>query len=241
VTRALARLACGALVAMLAVGGSAGATAAAATSNPKDVARAGVLRRSDFPAGWEQHPRQSSSDNELDNRAAKITSCKPFLAFTKANKKNPRATSPNFDLDQADVNNTVSVFPSATKATAAMQTFTDTRLPGCLEKLYAAESTAQLAKTKKVAKQLQSVKVDIARLDGVQLGAEAIAYQGTVKVTLKDGTLTTIGLAVIAVRVDDAVAAYSYTADTDISAALQPAIVSSVSRLQHATAATSTT
>jgi hypothetical protein len=42
------------------------------------------------------------------------------------------------------------------------------------------------------------------------------------------------------VRVGEAIAGYSYTADTDISAALQPAIVSSVSRLHAATTAAST-
>jgi hypothetical protein len=240
VTRAFARFACGTLVAVLAVGASAGAAASAATSSPTQVAQAGVLRRSDFPAGWKQSPRQSSSDNELDQRAAKIASCKPFLAFSKANKKNPRAKSPNFDLQQAHVSNAVSVYPSAAKATAAMQSFTDARLPDCLDKLFAAEFSAQLAKDKQVKQQLKSVKVDIGPLAGVQIGDEAAAYEGTVDVGLKDGTVTTIGLAVIAVRVDNAIASYSYTADTDISTALQPAIVSSVSRLQGATAAAPT-
>jgi hypothetical protein len=240
VTRVPARFACGALAAVLALGASAGA-ASAATSGPAQVARAGVLRRSDFPAGWKQNPRPSSTDDELDQLAAKIAGCKPFLAFSQANKKNPRAKSPDFDLQQAHVNNSVSVFPSAAKATAAMRTFNDARLPDCLKQLFSAEFRSQLAKNKQVAKQLKSVKVAIGRLDGLQIGNEAAAYEGTVDVGLKDGTVTTIGLAVIAVRVDDAIAGYSYTADTDISTALQPAIVLSVSRLQSATAAASAT
>ncbi|MDQ1430301.1 MAG: hypothetical protein QOF40_903, partial [Actinomycetota bacterium] len=143
----------------------------------------------------------------------------------------------DFDLQQSHVNNAVSVYPSVAKATAAMQRFTDPRLPDCLDQIYSAEFKAQLAKNKQVSKQLRSLDVKIGRLDGVQIGNEAAAYEGTVNVSLKDGTVTTIGLAVIAVRVDRALVRYSYTADTDISTALQPAIVSSVSRLQRATTA----
>ncbi len=239
---ALARFARGTLVVALVIGATSGAAASGATTaNAKQVAQAGLLRLSDFPTGWKQSPRESSSDKELDARAAKIASCKPFLAFGKANKKNPRVKSPNFDLHQAHVTNAVSVYPSAAKATVAMRSFTDARLPDCFKQLFSAEFKTQLVKDKHVAKQLKSVKVDVGRLDGVQIGDEAIVYQGTVEVGLKDGTVTTIGLAIIAVRVDNAIAGYSYTADTDISAALQPAIVSSVSRLRDATAAASAT
>ena len=234
-TRALARFACGTLAVALAIG----ATSGAAASNAKTVAQAGVLRLSDFPTGWKQSRRASSSDKELDALAAEIASCKPFLAFGRANKKNPRVKSPNFDLHQAHVTNAVSVYPSAAKATVAMRSFTDARLPDCFKQLFSAEFKAQLVKDKQVARQLRSVKVNIGRLDGVQIGNEAAAYKGTVDVGLKDGTVTSIGVAFIAVRVDGAIAGYSYTADTDISAALQPAIVSSISRLQDATASAS--
>lgn len=239
---ALARFARGTLVVALVIGATSGAAASGATTaNAKQVAQAGLLRLSDFPTGWKQSPRESSSDKELDARAAKIASCTAFLAVSKANKKNPRATSPAFDQAQAHVTNTVSVYPSAAKATVTMHTFADAKLPDCLDKLFSAEFKAQLAEKPQVAKQLGSVKADVGRLDGVEIGDEAVAYEGTIDVGLKDGTVTTIGLAIIAVRVDNAIAAYSYTADTDISAALQPAIVSSVSRLQDATAAASAT
>jgi hypothetical protein len=67
VTRALARFACGTLAVVLAIGATSGAAASGATTaNAKQVAQAGVLRRSDFPTGWEQSPRESSSDKELD-------------------------------------------------------------------------------------------------------------------------------------------------------------------------------
>ncbi len=196
-----------------------------------------MLRSSDFPAGWKQSPRASTTDAQLDAAAAKIKSCKPFLVFSRANRRNPRAKSPNFDLDQSNVTNTVSVFPSAVKATAAMKTFADARYPTCLDKLFRTVFKVQLRKDPKVGKRLASVKVRIHRLAGVAIGDEAVAYEGTAAVGLDDGTVQTIGLGAIAVRVDDTLAGYAYSADADISGALQPAIVSSVSRLRDAVSA----
>ncbi len=234
VNRALARVAVGALVAL---GASAGAATAAAPSTQQEIAKAGVLRISDFPTDWKQSKRAASADDALGARAAKVPSCKPFLGYSTASTKNLRAKSPGFDLGQAHVDNTVSIYSSAAKATAAMQTFDDPQVPKCLDDLFSLGFDAQLAKDKKTAKLLQSVKVDIGKLDGVEIGDQAAAYQGTASVTLKDGTVTTFGLALIPIRVGNAIATYTYSADSDISAPLQPAIVSSVSRLKAATTA----
>ena len=57
---------------------------------------------------------------------------------------------------------------------------------------------------------------------------------GAIDVRPKNGTTQTIGLGVVAVRAGRALAGYLYTFDQDISAALQPAIVASVTRLQRA-------
>jgi hypothetical protein len=235
----LARFLGGVIVVALAVGASAGVGAAASTSGGQQIAHAGVVQLSDFPTGWQQSARGSTSDAQLDAAAAKIPSCKPFLAFSKANKQNPRAKSPNFNLAQSNVTNTVSVYPSAAKGTAAMRTFASPKMPGCLEKIFSSAFKAQLVKDKTVAKQLESVKVDISLLSGVQIGDEAVAYEGKVDVAMKDGTVQTIGLGAISVRVGNALSGYAYTSDTDISSALQPAIVSSVTRLQDATASAS--
>jgi hypothetical protein len=213
------------------------AHAANATSrkpSDKEVARAGVLVLSDFPDAWTQSKRSDSSDDELDAAATKIKACVPFLAFSKANKRNPRATSPNFDHEHSNVTNAVSVYPSTAKAVAAMRVFADARLPKCLERLFSGVFNAQLAKKKSLAKQIRSVTTHIAPVDGVRIGDQAVVYQGTVDVALKNGTSQRIGLGVLTVRVGDALAGYSYTADADISAALQPAIVASVDRLQTA-------
>jgi hypothetical protein len=210
-------------------------SAASAATSARDRAKAGVLVRSDFPTGWTQHKRARSSDTKLDAAAAKIATCKPFVAFSKDNTSNPSDESADFEQKQASVTNKVSVYPSTTKAVAAMSTFSDGRLPTCLEKLFTGVFKAQL--TKSVAKQVASVSTKIAPITGVRIGDQAMVYQGTVDVGLKNGTAQTVGIGFLSVRVGDAIVGYSYTSDTDISAALQPAIVKSVKRLQDAQSA----
>ena len=230
-----------ALMSAVALGVATTPAHAAKTSSKvsdKQVAQAGVLVRSDFPDGWTQGKRSDSSDAQLDAAAAKIKACAPFLAFSKANKRTPHATSPNFDDAQSNVTNAVSVYPSTAKAVAAMRLFGNARLPKCLERLFSGVFDAQLAKKRSLAKQIRSVTTHIALVDGVRIGDQVTVYEGTVDVALKDGTSQRIGLGVLAVRVGDALVRYSYTADTDISSALQPAIVASVDRVEKAESAT---
>jgi hypothetical protein len=117
-----------------------------------------------------------------------------------------------------------------------MRTFSHTRVPSCLERVDTAAFEAELAKDEEAAKELRSVRASIVPVEGVTIGDEAVVYEGTVRVAWRDGTSETVGLGVVAVRVDDAIAGYSYTSDSDISAVLQPAIVSSIERLEDAQA-----
>jgi hypothetical protein len=224
----------GALAATLGVTGAS--AAAAASASDAQLGRAGVLVASDFPAGWTESKRAKSSDTALDAAAAKIASCKPFVAFSKANRKYRRAQSANFDLASSTVTNAVSVYPSAAKAAAVITTFTDERMPACLEKLFDASYQAQLKQNPKTAKTVTSVHTSIAGVPDVHIGDQSIAYQGTVDIGLTDGTTQTVGLGFAAARVGQALAGYSWTSDADISAALQPAIVKSAGRLQAAQA-----
>jgi hypothetical protein len=223
------------LLAAVALPGSA-ASPAASTAD-QTLAKSGVLVQSDFPAGWTSSTRGQTSDKALDAAAAKVAACKPFLAFSRANRKNPRAKSPNFGHAQSNVTNSVSVYPSAAKATAAMRTFADPRLPDCFDALFRSVFTQQLKKTSSKADEIASVDTSIAPVSDVRLGDEAVAYQGTVDVEMKDGTSESIGLGVLSARAGKAVTGYSWTSDVDISAALQPAIVKSVARLQDAQSA----
>ena len=228
------RVAVAAAVATLATLVLAAAPATAGTSADQQLARAGVLRSSDFPAEWKQTKRASESHDPVPQRAAAIANCKPFARFIADNRKHPHARSPAFDLQQSSVSNTVSVYPTTAQATSSLGRFRDARVPKCLDQVFTAVLRAQLLKDKNVAKRLGSVTTDVALETGVRIGDDVVVYQGTTDVRLKNGTAQTIGLGFVAVRVGTALAGYSYTSDTDISAALQPAIISSVARLQQA-------
>ena len=222
------------VAALFATAAGATTTTTAGTSTDEQLARTGVLQQTDFPAGWQQTARGPTSDTELDAQAAKIPSCKPFRTFSATNRRQPRAKSENFDQGQSSVTNTVSVFPSTDRAVAAIATFRDARITGCLERLFTAIYRKELEKEPKTAKQLKSITTNLGRQDAIRLGDAAVVYQGTVEVSLKNGAKQTVGLGLVAVRAGRALAGYSYTFDQDISAALQPAIVASVTRLQRA-------
>jgi hypothetical protein len=211
------------------------ATAAAATS-ARDRAKAGVLVLADFPSGWTQHQQAKISDAKVIVLASKIVQCKPFVEFSKANRASPRVESPDFEQGQASVSNRVTVYPSTAKATTAMDTVSDGRLPACFEKLYTAETKVELAKSKN-ATRVVSISAKIAPVPGVRIGDQVVVYQGAVDVGLKNGTSQATDVGYLWVRVGDAVGSYLYLSNTDISAALQPAIVKSVKRLQDAQSA----
>ena len=217
--------------------GALAAPGAGAATTDKQIARAGVLVQTDFPEGWTTSARAKTPDAVLDAAAARIVSCKPFVAYSKANKKSPRAKSPNFDHAQSNVTNAVSVFPSEAKAKATIRMFSDSRMPDCLQKLFNTLYGQQLRKDERTADKVTTVTTSIAEVPDVRVGDEAVAYQGTVDVGFKDGSTQTIGIGFAATRVGHALAGYSWTSDADISATLQPAIVKSVSRLHDAQSA----
>jgi hypothetical protein len=206
----------------------------AAASSDQKMARAGVLVKSDFPSGWKSSTRGLSSDAALDTAATQVESCQPFLAFSKANKKTPRATSPNFGHGQSNVTNAVGVYPSTAKAVDAVRTLSDSRVPDCFERIYSSITEQQLAKNSKYADRIVSVNTSVDPVTDLRIGDEAVAYQGKINVAFKDGSTQGTGVGIAWARVGDAVVGYSWTSDTDISAALQPAIVKSASRLRRA-------
>jgi hypothetical protein len=216
--------------------GAAAPAMAASSGARREIARAGVLVPSDFPATWTQTARTPSSDAALDAAAAKVASCRAFRAFSAANRRNPRAKSKTFEHAHSDVTNTVSVYATAPAAANAIHTFSDTRIPACLETLFRTEFREQLDRGSTKG-DVSSIAVSIAAVPGLRIGDDAVAYQGPVAVQLRNGSRQTIDLGIAAVRVGEAVSGYSWTSDVDISQALQPAIVASVARLQRAQSA----
>jgi hypothetical protein len=82
---------------------------------------------------------------------------------------------------------------------------------------------------------VKGVKVTIEQQPITGLGDDSVIYEGNALVTLKDGTTQQLGLGNAAVQVGRAVSDFTYTTtDADLTEILQPAIESSVARLQTA-------
>jgi hypothetical protein len=205
----------------------AGAASTSGTSD-KQIATAGILVSSDFPATYTQAPRDASSDAKTLKRAAKLPSCKKLVAFMTVVKDNTEVKSDEFNQGQTQIDNTVTVFPTEAKAKAAVDAYSATGLPACLGQLVG-----------KIAQQNGGkAKADIKKRNDVSAGDQSVAYEGPVAVTESNGSTATLGFGNLAIRIGRAVAVYSYNhdANTDISADLKSAIENSGGRLQAAVA-----
>ena len=193
-----------------------------------------------LPRRVDGEQRASSTDDAaIDAQAAKIASCKRSSAFSKANKKNPRAKSPTSTGERRASTNTVSVFPSTAKASAAMPTFADTRVPAL------SRAAVQCSCSRPVGEGQEGVEATGVGEDRHRAGSPACRSATRRSSTRARSTSASrtarprpSGSRSSRCASPTPSTAYSYTANTDISAALQPAIVASVSRLGAATSST---
>ncbi len=219
----------GAAVVLALVTPAAGA-ASTGSATDKQIATAGVLVASDFPATYVQSARDSSSDAKTDKQARKLAACKKVVAFKKAVEQNTEVKSDEFNDGQTQIDNTVTVFPTAAKAKAAVNSYAATGVPACFRQLLG--KLAQQAGGKATA--------DIKKVQDVTAGDQALAYEGPVQITESDGTQTTLAFGNLVIRVGRGVAVYSYNhdANTSIQTELKDAVSSSGGRLQQALAST---
>ena len=212
----------GALVAAGVLGSLGAAPAVASKASDTQIAEAGLLVQSDFPAGWTSTPRDTSSDASIEKTAKKIPVCAEYLALRVANDRQANVQSPAFELGQSQIDNTVTVFPTVAGAAAAMKTFSRPSIVKCISALF----------TKVAA----PATVKVSRADIEPIADGTTAYEGTVTVT-EGGEKTTLGVGVAAVRTDRGVAVYSYTVSSTTVLQLLPSLVdASVARLTAALA-----
>lgn len=212
---------------MIGAGASAGgATTTGNNARNKEIATAGVLVASDLPATYAQASRDTSSDTSTTKMASKIATCKKLVAFMTAVKKNPEVKSDDFTQGQTTIDNTVTVFPSAAQAKAAVDAYAATGLPACFGQLV----------TKLVDKAGGHAQASIKQVKDVTAGDQAIAYEGPVAIKAADGSAANLGFGNLVIRFGPAVVVYSYNHDaqTDISSDLKNAVDASGSRLQSA-------
>jgi hypothetical protein len=205
---------------------AAGAASSAATD--KQIATTGVLVTSDFPTTYSDSPRDPSADRRTQKLASTIAACKKLVAFMQATDRYPEAKSDDFDQGQTSIDNTVTVFPTAAKAKAAVDAYAATGVPACFKQLVG--KVAQRAGGKAVAQ--------IKKVDDVTAGDQAIAYEGPVQITESDGSTAAQGFGNLVIRVGRGVLVYSYNhdANTAITDDLKAAVSSSGGRLQQALA-----
>lgn len=194
----------------------------------KAIATAGVLVASDLPATYTDSPRDTSSDAQTEKLAAKLPACKKLVAFRKAVDKYTEKKSDEFTQGQTQIDNSVTVFPTAAKAKAAVDAYAAAGLPTCFGQLVG-----------KLAQQSGGqAKAQIEKVNDVSVGDQSVAYEGPVAITEKDGSTATLGFGNLVVRVGRGVAVYSYNHDaaTSITDDLKSAVGNSGGRLQQALA-----
>jgi hypothetical protein len=192
------------------------------------IAQTGVLVAGDLPATYTQSAHDTSSDTQTEKLAAKLSSCKKYVAFRKAVDKYPEAKSDDFNQGQTQIDNSVTVFPTAKKAKAAVDDYAASGVPKCFGQLVGKLAQQSGGKAKAQIKKVKDVKV----------GDQSIAYEGPVAITESNGSSATLGFGSLVVRVGRGVAVYSYNhdANTSITADLQQAVSASGGRLQQALA-----
>ncbi len=228
----------GALAVGLAVASlAAGAAGAGAVSTSGDVALAkqGVLVAADLPEGWSGANNTGLSDAAVIKVAKTVPGCAKYIALKNLTHATPQARSLDWSDTSRDISNEVDVFANEAKARAALALYANPTVAKCLDGLFTKVLTSQFAKEPTLEGKVKKVSVDITKQPITGLGDESVVYEGNATVTLKDGTQQTIGLGNAAVRVGRVASDYSYsTTDAALPDVLQPAIDSSLARLQSA-------
>jgi hypothetical protein len=160
-------------------------SAHAATTKATDTAivNAGLLTINDFPPGWTESPRASSSGDTNLNGYGKT--CMALQKTADAAKKLRTASgkSPNFKQGSFDqVSNDTSTYRTAAGAKAALSVFKRSEIGSCLEKFFRDQ----------VNKQAQSgitYTASIGRLSVPQAGDDTVGYEIAITVSGKGLTL----------------------------------------------------
>jgi hypothetical protein len=217
--------------------GTAAAGGAATRADDEQIAEAGVLVATDFPAGWTSSPSDSSRDEEVEEVAAGIPSCKRYLSLRATGKKQARAESDSFELGDSDLENTVAVFTSTASANAAMKLVRHASIPKCMSELYTTLLETEIAQDPETRDVITGVSVDIDPATIGPVGDAAHLYDGTLSLSANDGSEVTFGIGLVAVRAGRAISLFSYQVDSAAVAELVGSLVAeTVERLDTALA-----
>ncbi len=210
---------------------------AASRRSDQRIAEAGLLTADDFPAGWTETPDDGSGDREVEAAAKEISSCKRYRTLRAMGKKQPRAESSDFELNDSRIDNSIAVFASKSDAKSAMKLFEHSSVVQCIDRLFTGLLGEQLASDPDTSGSVTDLQLDLEANELEDIGDRAHAYEGSVRLEGSDGSSATYGLGFAAVQVGRAVSIYSYFIDSEAVLALLPEVVdASVARLDTAVA-----
>ena len=175
----------------------------------------GCSQQSDFPAGWKQSHarpdlrrgarRAGRQDPELQ-AVSDVLGQRTGEPAREVAELRPGAVERHQHGERVPVDRP--------RRSPRSHTFRDARIPSCFERLFTAVFRRQLDEAAEDGQAAEVGHDDTsAAKTACGIGDEAVVYQGTVDVGLKDGAKQTIGLGLVAVRVGRALAGYSYTSD----------------------------
>jgi hypothetical protein len=225
-----------ALVITLALGVTLLDEIAATAAGPGDrrLARAGVLRLSDFPSGWTAQPNDDN-DDEVEEIAASIKSCKGYLATRKAAHDNPRARSKDFVEGDDQISNTVNVFASTAAARAAVAAVDKPSTETCLQRLFEDVIDQSVANDPEARDQIEGVDVEVSRSSVAPVGDDALAFDAAITVHAKGGQTVELVSSAEFVRVGRVIDSFTVQATSDLPPDLVPSLIdASVGRLEAA-------
>jgi hypothetical protein len=151
------------------------------------IAKAGVLRLSDFGPGWRQTPSEDNFD-EVQDAASDVPECKTYLKIRRESHSVPRRESQTFSQGENVLRNDVVVYPTEARARRALQQFRSPSVANCLRQLYPKLLAKALSESSPAqAGQIESVDADIGLQSVTPRGDEAASYSATITVVAKSG------------------------------------------------------
>jgi hypothetical protein len=197
--------------------------AGAAKASDQSILAAGVITKPDVPKSW-----KSSKQPDVNSTLKVVAACAPVLAATTVARKSPHQNSPTFTDPKSTAQLTnaqdqVYAFKTAAAASTYLGAFQAPTGSDCFQGLIQRAGTSTGAQP----------QVNVGPLTNLQsLGNQAVGYEGTLKLTAQNQTLTVV-IDEIVVRVGRSLVVFQF-GSPDQQIAQGPTIVRSVlTRLQH--------
>ena len=149
--------------------------AASSPASSRAEAKKLLLTLHDMPKGWKTEPGSSGGSSNTFPGASQLASCIGVPA-SLVNSNPPQSVSPYFENKSGllEVQDTVSVFPSAKTAAANFSALNNAKTPGCMTTLMNGPLKAQILASAGKGATLGTITVTKANLSGFPAGASGI-------------------------------------------------------------------